>query len=61
MKYQGSKNKIAKKILSAIPRNGEIWFEPFVGGCGMIRNVDNVSRKIGADNNEYIISLWIAV
>jgi hypothetical protein len=27
----------------------------------MIRNVDNVSKKIGTDNNKYIISLWKAV
>jgi hypothetical protein len=27
----------------------------------MIRNVGNVSKKIGADNNKYIISLWKSI
>lgn len=59
MQYQGSKNRLAKQLLSAIPRNGEAWVEPMVGGCGMMRHV--TGQRIGADNNKYIISFWKAI
>ena len=59
MKYMGSKNRIAKHLLPIMleNRNGRTWVEPFVGGANMIDKVDG--RRIGADNNEYIISLLI--
>jgi DNA adenine methylase len=60
MRYQGSKNRIAKSILAKIPRKpGQVWVEPFVGGCGMMRHVEG--ERIGADNNKYMIALWKAV
>ena len=59
MKYMGSKNRIAKHILPimlAERKEGQFWVEPFVGGANMIDKVDG--NRIGADFNEYLISLW---
>ena len=57
MKYLGSKNRIAKEILPLMikDRTNETWVEPFVGGANMIDKVDG--KRIGADLNEYVISL----
>lgn len=60
MKYLGSKNRLAKQLLSVIPRDeNQIWVEPFCGGCGMMRNV--TGPRVGADNNKYIIALLKAI
>ena len=58
MKYTGSKNRIAKELLPIIleNRNGRTWVEPFVGGANMIDKVDG--KRIGYDNNEYLIELY---
>lgn len=56
MKYQGSKNRIAKDILPIIlkNRNPRQWYvEPFVGGGNMIDKVEG--KRIGADINQYLI------
>jgi len=57
MKYMGSKNRIAKYLLPIMleNRNGRTWVEPFVGGANMIDKVEG--KKIGADLNEYVVSL----
>jgi DNA adenine methylase len=57
MKYLGSKNRIAKEILPLMlkHRNNKTWVEPFVGGCNIINKVKG--DRIGADSNEYLISL----
>jgi DNA adenine methylase len=57
MKYMGSKNRIAKHLLPIMleNRNGRTWVEPFVGGANMIDKVGG--KRIGADLNEYVISL----
>jgi DNA adenine methylase len=61
MKYQGSKLRIGKEILSIIkPIPNETWVEPMVGGCGMIRHVSSV-KKIAYDANVYVIELWKAI
>jgi DNA adenine methylase len=58
MKYTGSKNRIAKYILPIMlnGRTEETWVEPFVGGANTIDKVDG--KRIGYDNNEYIIELY---
>lgn len=59
MKYQGSKRRLATKLLPIIleHRTKEQWYiEPFVGGANMIERV--TGNKIGADINEYIIMFW---
>ena len=62
MKYQGSKDKIAKYIIPFLikDREPEQWYvEPFVGGANMIDKIRG--NRIGADVNEYLISLFIAL
>ena len=59
MKYMGSKNRIAKYLLPIILKDrkeGQCYVEPFVGGANMIDKVDG--NRIGADNNEYLITMW---
>ena len=59
MKYMGSKNRYAKELLPIILKNrrkDQCYVEPFVGGCNMIDKV--IGRRIGADINEYIITLF---
>jgi len=59
MKYMGSKNRIAKYILPIMLKNrkpNQYWVEPFVGGANMIDKVHG--KRIGADNQEYIIALY---
>ena len=61
MKYMGSKNRIAKHILPIMlkERGNRTWVEPFVGGANMIDKVEG--ERIGADFNEYLISMWDAL
>tara|TARA_R100000656_G_C3954999_1_gene129024 strand:+ start:1542 stop:2237 length:696 start_codon:yes stop_codon:yes gene_type:complete len=61
MKYMGSKNRIAKHLLPIMleNRNGRTWVEPFVGGANMIDKVEG--NRIGADFNEYVISLFTGI
>lgn len=67
MQYLGGKGKIAKYLLPIIlnERKEDEWFEkqwyvePFVGGANVIDKVDG--RRIGNDNNSYLISLWKAL
>ena len=37
-------------------KEGQYWVEPFAGGANMIDKVDG--NRIGADFNEYIVSMW---
>jgi DNA adenine methylase len=61
MKYMGSKNRIAKEILPIMleKRESRTWVEPFVGGGNMIDKVQG--KRIGADNNKYLIDFWKAI
>lgn len=61
MKYMGSKNRHAKHLLPIILKNreeGEWYVEPFVGGANMIDKVEG--KRIGSDNNKYLIDFWKA-
>jgi DNA adenine methylase len=59
----GSKNKIANEILPLILKDrlsDQQWYvEPFVGGCNTIDKVSG--KRIGNDNNLYLISMWKAL
>ena len=57
MKYVGSKNRLAKRLLPImLERRGKRpWVEPFVGGGNMIDKVAN--RRIGGDKNKYVVAL----
>lgn len=62
MVYVGSKRRVAKHLLPIIlagRRPGQVYVEPFVGGCNMIDKVDG--PRIGADANPYLIALWQAI
>jgi len=62
MKYVGSKRRIIKHILPIIlqDREPDQWYvEPFVGGCNSIDKV--TGNRIGADINEYLIAMWLAL
>jgi len=59
MKYVGSKNRISKYILPIMLeyKTPEMpWIEPFVGGANTIDKVDG--KRIGIDNNKYLIALY---
>lgn len=58
----GSKSKIAKYILPIILKNrqpGQLFVEPFVGGCNIMDKV--TGQRIGGDNNKYLIAMWDAL
>ncbi len=61
MKYMGSKNRIAKEILPIMlkERGQRTWVEPFVGGANVIDKVQG--KRIGNDNQEYVIALYKAL
>lgn len=58
MRYLGNKDHLAKKLLPYILENrksNQLYWEPFVGSCGMLQHVDG--RRLGSDTNQYIIAL----
>lgn len=60
MRYSGSKARIAKHIIPFIMNelhSGDVYIEPFVGGCNMIDKI-NWENKYGYDLNKYVISMW---
>lgn len=62
MIYLGSKKRIAKEILPIILKDrkpGQMYVEPFAGGCNMIDKVDN--PRIGSDINVQIYTLIVAL
>ena len=61
MKYQGSKNRIAKHILPIMleHRGDRPWVEPFVGGANMIDKV--TGARIGYDLNQDAIDALILI
>lgn len=66
MKYMGSKNRIAKHILSimldaANEAGITTWVEPFVGGWNMIDKVPDTFKRIGYDLNPHTIAAMTAI
>lgn len=62
MNYLGSKRKLAKHILPIILKDrkpGQLYIEPFCGGCNTLALVDN--PRIGADIHGPLIGMWQAV
>lgn len=62
MKYVGSKQRIAYKILPIILKNrkpNQWYVEPFCGGCNIIDKVSG--NRIANDSNQYLISMWKAL
>ena len=63
MKYIGSKNRISKFIIpimlnEAKEKGLKKWVEPFVGGGNVIDKIPKEFKKIGIDNNEYLIEMF---
>jgi len=57
MKYMGSKQRIAKEILTIMLKDrkeNQYWVEPFVGGANVLDKVDGL--RIGADIHKYLIA-----
>ena len=61
MKYMGSKSRIAKYIVPIIQQciddsHSDTYIEPFVGGANIIDKI-KCWRRIGYDENQYLIAL----
>ena len=62
VKYMGSKNRIAKEILSIILKDrkeGQWYIEPFCGGLGTMDKVNG--KRLASDKNKYLIAMWIGL
>lgn len=62
MKFIGSKQRLSKDIVPIIQNiideaNPKSYIEPFVGGANIIDKIKH-SKKLGYDNNEYLIAMW---
>lgn len=58
MKYMGSKRRLWKDIGPIILKDrkkGQVYVEPFVGGCNSLVNVEG--RRLAADINPYLIAM----
>lgn len=68
MKYVGGKQKMGKKIAKFIvdtvpPDTVKGYLEPFVGGCGVFKNMIqyDFKIKIGSDYHKSLIMMWEAL
>ena len=66
MKYMGSKNRIAKHLLTIMLAECEKhsitkWVEPFVGGANMIDKVPDAFERVGYDLNDHCIHALIDI
>jgi DNA adenine methylase len=61
LNYIGSKHRLNSELIPIITKNltpSKTYIEPFVGGASIIRSITGTKKKIGNDNNPYLISLW---
>lgn len=62
IKWSGSKRSQAEEILKYFPREIDTYYEPFCGGCSVLRRLlgtdINVKRYVCSDKNEDLINLW---
>lgn len=59
MKYVGSKSRLAKHILPIILSSrtpGQLYVEPFVGGCNCIEHV--TGPRLANDSHRPLIAMW---
>lgn len=62
MRYMGGKHRNAKHILQTVLKDrtpGQLYVEPFVGGCNVIDKVKG--ERLAADSNEKLIEMWKAL
>lgn len=60
MQYFGGKKRIAKQLVEFISpyfSNVKYYFEPFVGSCAVIENINGIKRY-ASDANEYLIEMY---
>lgn len=62
LKYLGGKKRIAKQLCGFLNEQISIndysyYFEPFVGSCAVIENIQH-KKRYGNDANKYLISLY---
>ena len=62
IKYSGSKRSQAKDIVSHFPREFDTYYEPFCGGCSVLRELlesdIKVNNYVCSDINVTLIGLW---
>lgn len=65
IKWSGSKRSQAEEILKHVPREIDTYYEPFCGGCSVLRRLLSsdikVNNYICSDINEDLINLWTMV
>lgn len=65
IKWSGSKRKQAEKIVDRMPREIGTYYEPFCGGCSVLRRLLSSDIKVGryvcSDANSDLINLWNAI
>ena len=66
IKWSGSKRSQAEEILKNIPKEISVYYEPFCGGCSVLRrllyeveqNENRVDKFVCSDLNSDLIALW---
>ena len=65
IKWSGSKRSQAENIVSFFPREIDTYYEPFCGGCSVLRAMFEsdikVNKYVCSDTNMTLISLWIMI
>ena len=65
IKWSGSKRSQAKEILKYFPKEIETYYEPFCGGCSVVRRLldsDIMAKNIVcSDLNQDLINLWCEI
>ena len=65
IKWSGSKRNQAKNIVSYFPREIDTYYEPFCGGCSVLRAMLETDIKVNnyvcSDINMGLISLWLLI
>lgn len=63
IKWSGSKRSQAEEIIKRFPKKIDTYYEPFCGGCSVLRRLlsssrHEVGRFVCSDANPDLISLW---
>lgn len=65
IKWSGSKRSQAKEIISLFPQEIETYYEPFCGGCSVLRRLLDTDIKVKniicSDLNADLINLWVEI
>ena len=65
IKWSGSKRSQAEKILEFFPKEIDTYYEPFCGGCSVLRRLLDsdikVKNYVCSDLNQDLINLWIEI